>query len=193
MSSSPELPEAELTRLMATPPPPIPADGDTILRRVALRRRLNRAAAAVGVVALLLIGQRLRPPPPADLTPRGLDANAVVLELGWLVEGEGVSRAVDAGVAPHQRVIFRVQTSRAGFLCLAEQGPGGDWMTLFPDPGGAWSAERGDSLLSRDGTAMAFRTDLGPGVRAYRLGWSETAADCGAASVYTEAEIEWLD
>lgn len=185
----------ELERALQSPAHlPIPADGRTILERVKVRDRIVMGAVAgstfLSILLICSVAWWQRPAP--DLTPRGAGDVAPTLELGWLVEGETATRGTGAPITPDQEVIFRANSSAPGFLCLDERGDDGTWQRLFPFAGTSWEVAAGEHLLQSDGTAQTFRTDLGPGVRGYRLTLDLDDAACAAPAATTEVELEWM-
>ena len=123
---------------------------------------------------------------------RGATAEPVSLELAWLVEGTALTRGGTSPVANHEQVVFVARASRAAWLCLDER-DGADWRRVVPLEGRGWSGVAGENLVHRDGAPQAFRTDLGPGPREYRLLLDPEFVDCRASVASDTVTIQWLE
>jgi len=172
-----------------------PADGAELLARAREREAaLTRAATAVGIgVLVVALGAipLLRSAPPADLTPRGADLGAQV-SLDWLVEDQTLHRTTPESVAADQRVLFRATSSDAGFLCLDELTDQLRWERVFPSHGAAWEVTPGTHVPTLAGSIQAFRTDLTPGPRSYRLSLDSVDPDCANPVAQADRRIDWL-
>ncbi len=185
----------ELERALRSPASsPLPADGHTILERARVHDRIVQGAVggATLLSILLIAGLAMWQRPAPDLTPRGAGGVAPTLELGWLVEGETATRGTGAPITADQEVIFRAKTTAPGFLCLDERDASGAWQRLFPFADSVWKVEAGEHLLESEGAAQTFRTDLGPGIRDYRLILDLDDAACAAPAATAEIELEWM-
>lgn len=180
--------------LTAQRDPSLPLDGHGLLRRARRRGRARGAAVGATLALALVVGAALFWGPDEDegrLAMRGADAEPVSLELAWLVEGTSLARGGTSPVAASEQVVFVARTSRDAWLCLDEK-QGEQWRRVVPQEGRAWSGVAGENLVERDGTPQAFRTDLGPGPREYRLQLDPEFVDCRAAVAVDTVTIQWL-
>jgi len=175
--------------------PSIPLDGRQLLAKARRRSRARLAVAgttlalALALSGLFLVGS---PPDGETLAMRGAADTPVALELGWLVEGTGLERGGSSPVAAGEQVVFVARSSRDAFLCLDEH-DGAAWQRVFPKDGKAWLGVAGESVLQRDGRPQAFRTDLGPGLRDYRLLLDPEYVDCRTPVASDTVTLQWLE
>lgn len=171
--------------------PPGPFLGPEARRRAA--RGPGRTLAIAAGLALAASVFAIAMPPPAELVERGAGTDPAI-DLSLLVEGrEGdAQRLVGGRVEPGHAIIFRVRTRDAGFVCIQEERPSG-WATILPSAGETVEVAPGEQLLASQGRVQAFRTDLGPGVRAYRARFHSASGPCESASADAHVEVEWVD
>ncbi len=178
--------------------PPGPFLGPEARRRAAGRQRRGQLRALAAMVALGGIATALTLWQTADdgllFRARG-GAVDPAIELTYLVEvpGSPAERTTEARIAADAMVIFRVRTRDGGFLCLDEQGRDGGWSRLLPAADSSWGAPAGAHLAQVDGEIQAFRSDLGPGRRAYRAVVDPHDPDCSRPSAESTVELEWLE
>ena len=159
--------------------------------RARARRRSLRTP-GLAAAALLLLGLSalfVLPRLDRDLAARG--ARGAAISLDYLVEDHDVRRTDHRQIQPHQRVIFRVHPSRAGFVCLDEQGADGGWARLLPTDDAGWRLDAGRHLAAVDDEVQAFRTDLGDGPRGYRALLDPDNPGCAAPVAEARLELDW--
>ncbi len=162
--------------------------------RMATRRRTGLAlAAAIALGGLALSLALIRPGDDSSLRARGGHVDPA-LHLDVLIEDAGGPRRPDGDVVPAgAAVLFRVRTRDGGHLCLDEATPGGTWDRVAPRPGMRWHVGPGEHLLADAGTVLAFRTDHGAGVRAYRASVSADDPGCARPDATAELRLEWRE
>jgi len=176
--------------------PPNPLSGAELLTR---SRKGKAIPGLQALAALLLLSGALAiglsddaltsTSPNSSLHARGV-AESVELGFSFVVEGRsGLQDKVDT-VTLDQQLIFIARTSRSGFLCLDEEIPGG-WQRVFPKGEETWRVDVGEHHIARDGQVQAFSTDLGAGLRRYRLAFHTESSDCKNATTYRITELLW--
>ncbi len=180
--------------------PPVENLGPAIRARVAAHQRRRRVPAVWRIAAALVVAgvgvsiAYLATRGPGDKIGagrwRGDEAAGEVLDLGFVIEGEG---ALDAEtvrpVGPSERIIFTVQTDRDAFLCLDEQGDGA-WKRIYPGAEEGWRVSAGNHWPGGD-VPLSFGTEHGPGTRVYRVLADPEHADCSAPTAEEQVEVRW--
>ena len=177
--------------LRESPMPPNPLSGSELLAR---SRKSQALPGLQALAALLLLSGALaigssNDAPNSSLHARGA-AESVELGFSFVVEGRSGLREKLATVPLDQQLIFIARTSRPGFLCIDEEVPGG-WQRVFPQRDETWKVDVGEHHIARDGQVQAFSTDLGAGLRRYRLAFHAESSDCNNATTYRTTELLW--
>ncbi|GEM_PF-1857796 len=186
-------PDAALVEaLSALPRPPAPFGGEPA-RRFAVRRRATRDSAIGLAVVVLGVGLwMLRPPSPESGTLRARGAGtSAALTLDALVERAGeVRRLSDGPLAQDERLVFRVDSSKPGFVCLDEQ-TGSGWTSILGGVGQAWAVESGRNVLAEGGMSRSYRPDGRFGPLAYRARFHPSDRSCDPAAAEATLEVVW--
>jgi hypothetical protein len=156
---------------------------------------LPAIAAVVLLTGALAVGLSTINDSPSG-TDRHLHARGVgeAVELGFSFAVEGRSGLADNtdSVSLDQTVIFIARSSRPGYLCIDEEGDDRAWQRVFPKEGEpTWKIEPGEHHIQREGKVQAFVTELGAGLRRYRLAYDPQSEDCSQAKSHRVTELLW--
>ena len=175
----------------ATGPAAPDDDGPILLARYRRRTQRVRMAGALGGAALILLMMSSLLPQidGLELRPRGADGAIGTLQLSAVLDAETLLEV--SSVPSAERVVFAIQTPRAGFLCLQEERDG-QWHTVFPAPDDAWRVDAGRHLPMLNGAAQSYRPDDGTGSRSYRALLDPATGDCAEPAAVSTLTLQWL-
>ena len=126
-----------------------------------------------------------------QLRPRGVESPPLVRLLA-VVDG-AAALALESGspVAAGASVVFVAEGGGDGFGCVDEAAADGTWTRVFPPSGQSWPLGGGRTHATLGGQLQAFRSDLGPGARGYRLLVDPADPSCGAPAAESRLELQW--